>query len=348
MAKIFRKIRQQLLTENKIVKYLLYAAGEMFLVIMGILIALNLSQKSQHKETEAKVETIFETIQEDLLADIKEAESLYYGLRRIDTLSYLVLNEKLKAENYQEPLISFIRLIVDLNLFNFNNQGFDNLSQNLSIVPTKYNPVVKKLEYYYNSIQESVEYWNNEVARQSKRNSDYLVENLEAYSKREIKANEINNLFANFQYRNSVKLYAETNSMWLHHIWRYRTGAIDSYQKISKLLNKPIVHEGFEVKDSIAELFIGEWKDVGDPDAPNYKYTTKNSRLYIYESKRPEIQIELDILDSRIDDSKTIVDFLYVNIFMKGIFENDTLTYLTNDTIQKWIKVKNIESPGLN
>ena len=43
MIKFFRKIRQQLLTENKLSKYLLYAIGEIILVIIGILIALQIN-----------------------------------------------------------------------------------------------------------------------------------------------------------------------------------------------------------------------------------------------------------------------------------------------------------------
>jgi hypothetical protein len=43
MIKFFRKIRQQLLTENKVGKYFLYAIGEIVLVVIGILIALQIN-----------------------------------------------------------------------------------------------------------------------------------------------------------------------------------------------------------------------------------------------------------------------------------------------------------------
>jgi hypothetical protein len=36
MIKFFRKIRQRLLTENKFSKYLIYAIGEIVLVVIGI------------------------------------------------------------------------------------------------------------------------------------------------------------------------------------------------------------------------------------------------------------------------------------------------------------------------
>jgi hypothetical protein len=43
MIKFFRHIRQKLLSENKFSKYLLYAVGEILLVVIGILIAENLA-----------------------------------------------------------------------------------------------------------------------------------------------------------------------------------------------------------------------------------------------------------------------------------------------------------------
>src|SRR6056300_1437527 len=43
MIKFFRKIRQNLLMENKTGKYLKYAIGEIALVVIGILIALSIN-----------------------------------------------------------------------------------------------------------------------------------------------------------------------------------------------------------------------------------------------------------------------------------------------------------------
>lgn len=43
MIKFFRKIRQKLLSENKFSNYLLYAVGEIILVVIGILIALEIN-----------------------------------------------------------------------------------------------------------------------------------------------------------------------------------------------------------------------------------------------------------------------------------------------------------------
>lgn len=49
MIQFFRKIRQRLIKENRISKYLLYAIGEIFLVVVGILIALQVNNWKQAK-----------------------------------------------------------------------------------------------------------------------------------------------------------------------------------------------------------------------------------------------------------------------------------------------------------
>jgi len=50
MIKFFRKIRQRLLTENKFSNYLIYAVGEIALVVIGILIALSINNWNELKK----------------------------------------------------------------------------------------------------------------------------------------------------------------------------------------------------------------------------------------------------------------------------------------------------------
>ncbi len=68
MIKFFRKIRQNMIKENKVRKYLLYAIGEIILVVIGILIALqinNLNEERKEKKIEIKAYN-------DLLSTLKK------------------------------------------------------------------------------------------------------------------------------------------------------------------------------------------------------------------------------------------------------------------------------------
>ncbi len=50
MIKFFRKIRQRLLSENKFSRYLIYAIGEIILVVIGILIALQINNWNEQRK----------------------------------------------------------------------------------------------------------------------------------------------------------------------------------------------------------------------------------------------------------------------------------------------------------
>ena len=50
MIKLFRHIRQRLLEENKFSKYLIYALGEIVLVVIGILIALQINNWNETRK----------------------------------------------------------------------------------------------------------------------------------------------------------------------------------------------------------------------------------------------------------------------------------------------------------
>lgn len=86
MIKFFRRIRQQLLTESKFSRYLLYAVGEIVLVVVGILIALGVNNWNQEAKDRQAGEAHLERIHRDLVQDTT-------SFRRI-----IVRNEELRTE----------------------------------------------------------------------------------------------------------------------------------------------------------------------------------------------------------------------------------------------------------
>ena len=63
MIKFFRKIRQQMIKENKVSKYFLYAIGEIILVVIGILIALSINNWNEDKKNRELERTILSEIE---------------------------------------------------------------------------------------------------------------------------------------------------------------------------------------------------------------------------------------------------------------------------------------------
>jgi hypothetical protein len=77
MLKFFRKIRQKLLSENKFSKYLIYALGEIILVVIGILIALQINTWNEEQKTNKWEERFLIDLRNELNNDFKQLSSVY-------------------------------------------------------------------------------------------------------------------------------------------------------------------------------------------------------------------------------------------------------------------------------
>ncbi|NND94277.1 MAG: hypothetical protein HKN45_05385 [Flavobacteriales bacterium] len=76
MIKFFRKIRQRLLSENRLGRYLIYAIGEIILVVIGILIALQLNIEKE-KINDRKVEIVhLNNLHQDLTQEVIDLEKI--------------------------------------------------------------------------------------------------------------------------------------------------------------------------------------------------------------------------------------------------------------------------------
>jgi hypothetical protein len=83
MIQFFRKIRHQLLDEGKIGKYLKYAIGEILLVVIGILIALQINNYNIYKKDRLKEAEYLTALLEDLSKDV---DQLQYSLSTNDEI----------------------------------------------------------------------------------------------------------------------------------------------------------------------------------------------------------------------------------------------------------------------
>ena len=69
MISFFRKIRQSLLKEGKTGRYLKYAFGEILLVVIGILIALQINNWNEQRKVNIQEATLLKNLQQDLNLD---------------------------------------------------------------------------------------------------------------------------------------------------------------------------------------------------------------------------------------------------------------------------------------
>ena len=100
MIKFFRRIRQQLLSEGNTGKYLKYAIGEIILVVIGILIALQVNNWNEGKKIEQEQLLFLNTLKEDLNNDLEQLDQiLTFQQEKLDTINVLK-EEMLSTKNF--------------------------------------------------------------------------------------------------------------------------------------------------------------------------------------------------------------------------------------------------------
>lgn len=98
MIKFFRRLRMQLLPENKFGKYFLYAIGEIVLVVIGILIALSINNWNNNKIETKKEQVILKGLKTTF-------ESNLQVLIKINTSTKVVYEASLELMEYVNPEI---------------------------------------------------------------------------------------------------------------------------------------------------------------------------------------------------------------------------------------------------
>lgn len=78
--KLFRRIRQNLIKEGKLKRYLLYAIGEILLVMIGILLAFQVSKWNDVRIKRNNESTIYQNIKDQIIDD----RNLIYGQIRFN------------------------------------------------------------------------------------------------------------------------------------------------------------------------------------------------------------------------------------------------------------------------
>lgn len=96
MLHLFRFIRKDLIQLNNVKKYILYALGEILLIVVGILIAVKIGEVNQSKRDRFEEQDILQRLREEVeqsltryprfLANVKEKnEALYESFRCLDS-----------------------------------------------------------------------------------------------------------------------------------------------------------------------------------------------------------------------------------------------------------------------
>lgn len=92
MIKFFRKIRQKLLSENKLGKYLIYALGEILLVVIGILLALQVNNWNDSKKIARQEIVLIKNLRSEFKVNLENLEKVKHQNQIVYNSTYELRN----------------------------------------------------------------------------------------------------------------------------------------------------------------------------------------------------------------------------------------------------------------
>ena len=123
MVTLFRRIREKLIASGSATRYLLYAIGEIFLVVVGILIALQVNNWNEERLQRKEEVNVLLNVRNDLSDGIEEMGFLNdLRTKMVDVIDLLVSEREYIINNYRPEQIDSL-LSALINTPTYNNQS---------------------------------------------------------------------------------------------------------------------------------------------------------------------------------------------------------------------------------
>jgi len=123
MIKFFRRIRQQMLSQNRITKYLFYAIGEIFLVMVGILLALQVNNWNEERKRQSLKgvykRALIKDLQKDIVQLTKDIDTTIWDLENC-----IAIGEKITKNEFNfDSIMKIYRM--EFNFFIYVDRNFN-------------------------------------------------------------------------------------------------------------------------------------------------------------------------------------------------------------------------------
>ncbi|MET1260554.1 DUF6090 family protein [Flagellimonas sp. DF-77] len=159
MIKFFRRIRKRLFAENNFSKYLMYAVGEIILVMIGILLALQANnwnvERTAKRELEQSLSKLLVELNQDKihLNAVMSQNASYESM--LDSCLMILKNPK---DHTLEKFDDFFRYTNYTISFEYSSESFDELSKQGKLKLISNDQLVDSLiSYYGNSNHKGIE-----------------------------------------------------------------------------------------------------------------------------------------------------------------------------------------------
>ena len=210
MIKFFRIIRQNLLSDGKTGKYLKYAFGEIILVVIGILIALQINNWNEHRIEKNDATAYLSEFRKDLVSDTIQFNYMLTLMSKIMHDEIEILKNRINTEENLNTIwdimgpTTFRRTINKRTYDNVQNSGKSNL--------LGYKDLYEKLSYYYTETNRDLELQLEYVKENFSENRQLLKE----FTKEggyEVSINSFLRFFPEFKPENTIPMLNPEKSL---------------------------------------------------------------------------------------------------------------------------------------
>lgn len=239
MIKFFRKIRMHLISKNRFSKYVLYAIGEIILVMIGILLALKVNSLNQNRLDGIHEKIILSNIHDeflknkDFLKEVLNTESEAYKANKI--LMDLMGSSKEELNAYN--LDSLFYESIPAAQFTSTQQSISNIIQNGKLNIIKDNSIIK-LIYQWEALVKVI---NQRELIKDNWSDDKIIPFLSKY----ISFKEMDN-YGDFEWSGSSKLKKDYHPLFqlleyenlLDNYLYMHQKSLDRYHEADELITK--------------------------------------------------------------------------------------------------------------
>lgn len=180
MIKFFRHIRRSLINQNQMGKYFKYAIGEILLVVIGILIALQINNWNEDRKEQEKLNTIYGLIVSDLESDLKTIPKVLKYYNDKSPLLKDVIDGYLSQNDYISDS-RYYTLIGGGQEYELRTKGYEQL-RNFNGSDFSSDELQIKINDFYEKQNSDLETFNELILEDLSSNYDYWKENFSWYS----------------------------------------------------------------------------------------------------------------------------------------------------------------------
>ena len=124
--KIFKTFRINAMSEKRLGRYIVYAFGEIILVVIGILIAVSINNYNESRKSQRQLQSILRIYEQDLKTDTTVIGRNIKLLKEKQKLFNILLSDTVTAQDYLENPSGF-GLAMTYSPFEFQNKGYQML-----------------------------------------------------------------------------------------------------------------------------------------------------------------------------------------------------------------------------